>query len=256
VKKIFKYEMKNILRNRWVFAYAVFIGLLTFSLIRIGGDFQKAILSLSGIVVVLIPLVASLFTALYWYYNDRFTELMLTQPLPRQTLYWARYFALSMSLSLCYLVGLVAAFLFYGTMSVSILLLGMVGVFLTFIFVAASLWISISIVDRMRGVGLVFGFWIYFVLIHDAALLMFLLLLKDYPMDLPGGLLGASSPIGLSRVILLMSNEGALLLGHTGALVRNILTSWKGYGLAMGFSILWLIGPLLLGLRAFKKATY
>lgn len=254
--KVFKYEMMNILRNRWVFAYTLLVGLMGFALIRIGGDFQKAIVSLSGITVVLVPLISALFTTLYWYYNERFTELMLTQPIPRRTLFWTRFLALTSSLSVCYAIGVLSAFMIFGELNFSVLLLIVIATLLTFIFVAGASLISILVVDRMKGMGLVFGFWLYLVLIHDAVILMMLLLLSEYPMDLPGALMGALSPIGLARVVLLMYNESSLLLGHTGALIRNILTGWQGYAIAAGFFFMWMAIPLAWGRRTFNKKDF
>lgn len=256
IKKVIKYELINIFRNRWVFVYTILVAAMTFSLQKISGDFQKTILSLSGISVVFVPLVASFFTALYWYYSDRFTHLMLTQPMPRHVLIISRFIALTVSLASCMGLGLMLGFLFLGQWGWDLFLLIGINVMLTFIFVALSLWISIAIEDRMKGVGLVFGVWLYFVLVHDGFILLVLLTLKDYPMDLPGAFLGILSPIGLGRVVLLMHNEGSMLLGHTGALIREIMTSWKGYTVAIVISIFWMTLPFTFAFKAFQRKDF
>jgi hypothetical protein len=91
---------------------------------------------------------------------------------------------------------------------------------------------------------------------HDALTLMLLMALRDYPLDLVSGVLGAINPIGLARVTLLMANESALLLGHTGALVRAIMTSYIGYLLAGGITIAWIVIPSLLAGRAFLRRDF
>lgn len=254
--KLLKYELLNIVRNRWLFGYCLFIFGLTAVLIRIAGDFNKAAASLGLFSIVVVPLTASMFTGLYWYYSDRFTQLLLTQPMSRVILYFARLSALTVSLTLSYGLGTLAGFLVYGHWSADVFTLIGISSLLCFVFIALSFLVSILINDRMRGIGVVFGIWIYFVLIHDGILLLSLLALKDSPMDIPGGILGSFSPMGLSRVILLMNFEAPMLLGHTGALVRNILTSWQGYALAAGVSALWILFPATGGYLSFKRKDF
>lgn len=256
VGKVLKYEFLNIMRNRWVFVYTLIVAATTFSLQKISGDYQKTMLSLSSITVVLIPLIASLFTALYWYYSERFTHLMLTQPLPRRVLLTSRIVALSTSLSACFVIGTFIGSILLGQLHLSCILLMLIGAFLTMIFSALSSWISIAVDDRMKGVGLVFGFWLYLVLVHDGFILLALIALKNEPMDFPGTLLGVINPIGLGRVVLLMYNEGSMLLGHTGALVREFLTSSKGYITAVALAFIWCVIPLALSYRAFRKKDF
>lgn len=254
--KLLKYEIINILRNRWVFIYTVAVAATTFVLQKISADYQKTLISLSSLSVIFVPLVSSFFTTLYWYYNDRFTQLMLTQPVTRRSLLAARFTALSMSLSLCYALGAIAGSLLLRQISMGMILLVFICWILTFVFVALSLLISIKIDDRMKGVGLVFGIWLYFVLIHDSIILLCLIALREYPMDLPGGFLGIISPIGLGRVVLLMYNEGSLLLGHTGAVVRELLTSWRGYALAAVVAVIWSVVPFAFSIHQFKKKDF
>ncbi len=256
LNKVLKYEFLNILRNRWVFIYALIVTGLSFVMIRVSGETQKAVLSLSSIVVVFIPLISSLFTSLYWYYNDRFTQLMLTQPMPRWTLFFSRTIAISLSLIACSLLSMLFVFALFGEITKGVLVLNLVGSILTIVFVSLASWFSVEISDRMKGVGLVFSIWLYFVLVHDGLLLLLLLSLQQYPLEFAGGILATANPIGLARVVLLMFNEGSLLLGHTGALARGVLTSWKGYVLASSVSILWTLIPFYLGFRSFKSKDF
>lgn len=256
ITTIIKYEFLNILRNRWLFFYILIVALTIFTFQKISGNYQKTIFSLSSISVILVPLITSLFTTIYWYYSERFTQLMLTQPIPRHILFCTRILALTISLSSCFGFGVLFGTALIGEISFNVFTVITINTFLTFIFVALSLLISIKINDRMRGVGLVFGIWLYFTLVHDGFILLFLAALHNYPVDLHGGLLGALSPIGLSRVVLLMHNEGALLLGHTGALVREILTSWKGYFIAFVIFCTWTFCSFYFGYQIFKRKDF
>ena len=256
LNKILKYEFLNILRNRWIFMYSIFVALTLFSIQKITGEYEKTFLTFSTLAVVFIPLISSLFTSLYWYYNDRFTLLLMTQPLKRNLIFFSRFIAITTSLSICFGLGILLGAILSNNYSLDLLLLFGVGTLLNFIFVALSMMISASFEDRMRGIGIVFAIWLYFVFAHDGIVLLTLISLREYPMEITGGIIGSANPIGLARVVLLMYNNGSLLLGHTGALVREILTSWIGYFWAIGVSFTWAVVPLLLGGRLFSKRDF
>ena len=108
----------------------------------------------------------------------------------------------------------------------------------------------------MKGMGLVLGLWVYLAMVHDAVVLLFLIALKDYPMDFPGGVLGVVNPIGLSRVILLMIQDAPLLLGHVGMVARNILTGSAGIMISAAFVLIWILLPVAVSLRIWKKRDF
>lgn len=255
-RRILKYEFLNVIRNHWVFVYSLLLGGLSLTFLRIAGDAGKALVTLSNITSVLVPLVSILFSTLYWYYSDRFTELLLTQPIKRATVYWARCLALSGSLGAAYVSGLTIAFAARGEFSGGLLLLNGVGLFLTLVFVLAGILISVMTVDRMRGMGMAFALWFYFAMIHDGVILLMLLLLRDYPLDLPAAVLGTLNPVGLSRVILLVHHDASLLLGHTGALVRNLVLGPAGVVSAVLIFAAWISLPTRLGFKRFEKRDF
>jgi len=254
--KILKYEFLNIARNRWVFFYTLLMAGLSFSILKISGDAHKTSVTLSSVIVVLGPLVASVFTALYWYYNERFTELMLSQPLRRTSLLWMRWVALSLALSAGFVLGTLLPFVFLWQWVDSLLLVIAVGVFLMITFVGVSILFCTCSIDRMKGVGLCLGLWLYLSMVHDSIVLLTLIALKDYPMDFPAGLLGVLNPLGLARVCLLMTQDAALLLGHTGIIVRNILTGGAGFSIAAGLALLWMLLPMILAHRAWRHRDF
>jgi Cu-processing system permease protein len=241
---ILRYEWLNILRNKWLIVYSLLIAALTFALILVGGSFSKALLSISNVIVVLVPLVSLLFTVVYWYYNEKYTEMLLTQPLSRRSIFFSRFLALVGSQSLSVSIGLLVPFLFYGGLSKGVFLNVLVAVVLTTTFVAIGLWIAMVLSDRMKGVGLALGVWFFFTVIYDGLILLLLISLKEYPLDYVSGILGVLNPIGLSRVILLMFHNGSLLLGYAGSLAYKLLTQSMGYGIAALVGLVWLILPL------------
>jgi Cu-processing system permease protein len=254
--KILKYEFLNIIRNRWIFVYFALLFVLTLVLLLAGASPQKAILSISHVIVVLIPLVSLLFSTVYAYYNEQFTETLLTQPLSRPSVFWARHIAIGLGLGLPAALGISLPFFIRGTFELGLLLNALLGLYLTLVFVILGLAISTRVKDRMRGVGLAIGAWFFLAVVYDGLVLVLLLLLREYPLDWVSGALGVLNPIGLVRVVLLVFHDGALLLGYTGTGVRQLLTSYSGMVVGFMVGALWLTLPIHLSRLAFSKKDF
>lgn len=148
-RKLFKYELKNILRSKTVLLGSFLLFVLTLSLIKISGDFSKSILVLFSALSVLVPLLAMLFASVYWYYSDRFTQLVLTMPLKRSEFFWARWTALVLALGGSLFVSLVAGFSVYSGLSWHLFVMWALLFYLVVIFISLCLFITIVISDRM-----------------------------------------------------------------------------------------------------------
>lgn len=254
--KVLKYEILNIIRNRWILFFAILSITLSFTLIQMTGDFEKSLVTLATISVVSIPLLSILFASVSWYYSECFTELLLTQPLARESVFIARIIALLTSVTLSLPVASAIPFMLYGHFSSGLFIITGIEIFLSTVFVFIGVTLSLAIQDKIKGIGMSLVTWIYFVLIHDAIGLLLLIVFKEFPMDMPSALIGTLSPIGLARVILLVHQDSALLLGHTGALVRNFLLGIGGKIAAVAILGAWLILPLGLSYRMFTKRDY
>ncbi len=112
--KILKYSLFDLTRSRWTYGYFLFYLIITFGLLYFSNDLSKAIISLMNIILVLNPLIATLFGALYYYNSREFAELLLALPLKRSSIFMGKYLGLTLSLSLSYLLGTGIPFLFYG----------------------------------------------------------------------------------------------------------------------------------------------
>jgi Cu-processing system permease protein len=114
VLTILNYQWKDLVRGKWIFGYALIYLLITDALIRFGGAGPKALLSISNVMLLLIPLVGMIYGALYLYQSREFTELLLAQPLNRKTLFWGLYGGLSIPLSAAFILGSILAMLYIG----------------------------------------------------------------------------------------------------------------------------------------------
>jgi Cu-processing system permease protein len=254
--RLFKYEMINLLRSRWIFLFAALSLTLSFTLVQITGDFEKSVVTLGAVTVVLVPLLSVLFASVSWYYSERFTQLLLTQPVPRSRVFLARITALLVALSLSFPVALGLPFLMRGYFSSGLLLVLAENFFLSAVFMLLGVINSLWVQDKIKGIGISLGIWIYFALVHDALGLLLLVLFKEFPMDLPSALVATLNPIGLARVAILIHEDAALLLGHTGALVREFLLGRGGMATAVILSLLWIVVPIGVSFRKFMRRDF
>lgn len=252
MKKIFQYTLFDLIRSRWSLFYLGFFLLLTIVLLSFSGDVSKVIISLMNVVLILCPLIATMFGVMYAYNSREFTELLLAQPIRRTSIFGGQYLGLGVSQSLSLLIGIGGPFLFYGLFTsgeiwnFSILLIN--GVLLTFIFSGLAFLIALHNENRIRGFGLAILSWLFFAVIYDGILLLTLVMFREYPIESLALGLSLFNPIDLSRILILLKLDISALMGYTGAVFQRFLGSGLGMSLALGMLLLW-IGLPALGIR-------
>lgn len=258
--KILKYSFYDLMRSRWSYIYFLFYLALGFILLFLNQDVSKAVITLLNIIIVLTPLIGTLFGVMYYYNSREFTELLLAQPIKRSNIFLGQYLGISFSLSLSFVVGLGIPFLAYGlfqsTEIFNFFTLLLIGAMLTFIFVALAFILALFFEDRIKGFGIAIITWLFFAVIYDGIFLILMLVFDDYPLDKFA--LGATifNPIDLSRILIILKLDISALLGYTGAVFQNFF----GTGLGMFFSLtllmLWILFPILIIIYKSKKKDF
>ena len=95
MKKIIKYVMTDILRNRIVLLYTVFLFITSFSMFSLEDNTSKGLLSLLNIILIIVPLVSIIFSTIYVYNSAEFIELLVSQPLKRKTIWLSLFTGLA-----------------------------------------------------------------------------------------------------------------------------------------------------------------
>lgn len=258
--KILKYSFYDLIRSRWSYVYLVFYMALGFVLLFLNSDLSKATITLMNIIVVLTPMIGTIFGIMYFYNSREFTELLLSQPIKRSTIFAGQYLGLSLSLSMSLIIGLGIPFLLYGVGQSdaigNFLTLLMSGTFLTFIFVALSLNIGLSNSNKIKGFGYAILMWLFFAVIYDGLFMISLIVFGDYPLDRFA--LGASlfNPIDLSRIMVLLKLEISALLGYTGALFQKFFGTGLGFVATILILLLWIAIPFLFILRKAARKDF
>ena len=258
--KVVGYELRDVARSRWLLGYTLFFFLATDTLIRFGGGGSKALLGIMNVVLLLVPLVSTVFGTMYLYNAREFTELLLAQPVRRGQLYAGLYLGLLAPLSLAFLAGLLLPFAIHGTEAPgqwrTLAVLAATGVVLTAVFAALSFLIAIRSEDRVRGLGTAVGVWLLFSLLYDGLVLLAVMRFGDWPLERP--LLGAmlANPVDLARVLLLLQFDVSALMGYTGAVFEKFFGGALGIAVAVTALATWVAVPVALGARAFRRRDF
>jgi Cu-processing system permease protein len=258
--KVAGYQIRDVIRSRWLIGYTVFFLVITDALFRFGGGGEKALLSLVNVVLFLIPLVAMVFTTVYLYAAREFIELLLAQPIRRRQVFTGLYIGLTLPLSLSFVAAVCIPFVLHrgitNTQPGTFLALILAGMVLTLIFTALAFLIVARTEDRLKGLGLAVASWLFLAVLYDGLVLLLISMLADHPIERPLLALMLAIPMDLARVALLLQFDVAALLGYTGAVMQ------KFFGRSIGVAVtslalgVWVLAPFLAGMRAFQRKDF
>ncbi|MCK5372290.1 MAG: ABC transporter permease subunit [Cyclobacteriaceae bacterium] len=256
--KILKYSFFDLIRSRWSIIYFLFYFVTGMVLLYLSNDVSKAIVSLMNITFILTPLIGTIFGVMNFYNSREFIELLLAQPVPRKRIFLGMYLGISLSLSLSLLLGMGLPFVLYRifisghVMSLLILLLS--GVFLTFIFTALSFYIALVNENRLKGFGMAILVWLFMSFIYDGIFLLSLFLLQEYPLEKFAIAMSMFNPIDLSRILIMLKLDISALMGYTGAVFNKFFGNNSGMFISILALTVWTVAPVLLILKkSFKK---
>lgn len=254
------FQARDVVRSRWFAAYVAFFWIVTEGLLRFTGGDARALLSLSSIVLYVVPLVALMFGTIYIYNAREFTELLLAQPIGRRALFLGLYGGLTGPLCLAVVLGVGAPFVFRGMgIPAQQRMLATVmgaGVALTLIFTAIAFCIGLLCTDRLRGLGTAIGAWMLGAILYDGLVMAGVAAFSDYPVERAMLVLSLANPVDLARITLLLQFDVSALMGYTGAVFQQFLGTGTGTLVAIGALALWIIAPAWLGMRVFSTKDF
>lgn len=250
--KLSRYVLYDILRSRVIIGYTVFLLIISFSLFQLEEDSSKAILGLLNIVLIVLPLISIVFATIHYYNSYEFIELMLAQPMTREKILLSEYAGVALSLVSAFLIGVGIPVLLFAANETGFSLL-FTGTALTLVFTSIAFLASVKARDKARGIGIAILLWFYFALIYDGLVLLILFSFSDYPLEKFTLVLTALNPIDLGRIFIMLRMDISALMGYTGALYKEFFGSFTGLLFTAGIMFLWIILPLWLALRIFRK---
>ena len=258
--RIARFECRDVMRSRWLIGYTLFFLVLADVLLRFSDSSMKAALSLSNVVLFIIPLVSLVFGTMYFYNAREFTELLLAQPVGRRQMFAGLYLGLALPLAAAFLAGVAGPVVVHGlddsVRAASLVALVAIGVALTWIFLALGLLISVRVEDRVRGLGIAIALWLLTAVVYDGGVLLIATLYADYPLEEPMLALMTANPVDLARVALLLRFDASALMGYTGAVFERFFGSTTGTVAATAALTLWIAGPLAYALARFRQKDF
>lgn len=246
-----KYILADILKNKIVIAYTVVLFILSMSIFTFEDSATKGVLSLLNMLLFIVPLVSVIFSTIYLYNSSEFIELLVSQPLKRQSIWMSVFFGLASALCLACLIGVGIPVLLYAAFAPGFILLGC-SLILSIIFVAIALWAGVRIRDKAKGIGLAIMLWLYFALLFDALVLFMLFQFADYPIEKGMVAVSLMNPIDISRILILLQVDISAMMGYTGAIFRNFFGTGMGIAITAAILALWAIIPTWFSVRHFK----
>lgn len=240
--------------------YGLLFLLITDVLFRFGGDGSRVLISMMEVVLLFIPLIATIMGTMFIYNSRNYLEMLLCQPLKRTSIYWSFYLGLAIPMVVAYLLGTFIPFYYHGgytteTMTPLFLMLS-TGSVLTIIFVAIAFLFAVYFEDRVKGLGLALFFWFFFTIIYDGIILFIIYGYADYPLETPVIIMTLLNPVDLGRVLLLMNFDISALMGFTGAVFQDFFGSMQGIFISVGGLVVWVSVPFILGYRTFLKKDF
>lgn len=250
--KLSKYVLYDILRSKIILAYTLFLFVISISMFQMEENSSKAMLSLLNIVLIVLPLVSLVFTTIHYYNSYEFIELMSSQPMSRTRILLSEYAGVSISLLSSFFIGAGVPVLLFAADDTGFALL-FTGACLTLVFTSIAFFASALARDKARGIGFALLLWFYFALIYDGLVLLILFSFSDYPLEKMTLLLSALNPIDLGRIFIMLKMDVSALMGYTGALYKDFFGSGTGILFTTGIMLLWVVLPLWLAVRKFKR---
>ena len=254
-RSILKYVVYDIIKNKWLITYTLVLFAVSSGLVYFSHNETKSIASVLNIVLIIVPLVSVIFGSMHFYNSKEFIQMLLTQPVRRESIFRAEYLGIAISLSVGFIIGAMLPLSFLG-LSKAFFYLLLSGVFLSFIFSAISLFVSIAIDEKVKGIGLLLFLWLFFSVLFDGLILICYFMLSDYPLEKFTILMTLLNPVDISRIMILLNIDLSAMLGYTGATFLKFFGSLIGLLMTFVSLFLWITIPVIFANRKFKKKNF
>jgi Cu-processing system permease protein len=252
MNRIIKIIFLDILKNKIVLAYTLILALLSWSSFGLEDNSAKGLLTILNVILFTVPLVSVLFATIYLYNSAEFIELLLSQPVKRNKIWFSLFLGLSLAMVSAFFIGAGIPLLINAPDSAGVMMV-VVGCLISIIFIALAFLSSILTRDKAKGIGIAIMTWLYFALLFDGLVLFLLFQLSDYPIEKAMVAVTALSPIDLARIQILLQLDVSAMMGYTGAIFKDFFGTPVGLIISFLLLCLWGILPFYFSLKKFKN---
>lgn len=250
--KIAKYIVFDIVRSKVLIAYTLLLAIICISIFMMDADVTKGLVSITTIIMIIVPLVSVVYATTYYFNAYEFTELLVSQPISRRDILMGKFLGISSSILGSFILGVCVPVALFAFSTTGLTMMAAGGL-LTLSFISLAFLASTITRDKAKGIGLALMIWFYCSIIFDGLVLLFLFMFSDYPLEKAMIVITALNPIDLARILVLLQLDISALMGYTGALYQQFFGSGLGIVFSLVLQIVWIIVPLLFALRVFRK---
>jgi len=250
--KIAKYIILDIIRSKVLLAYTLLLLAISLTIFMSDADVTKGLVSITTIILIIVPLVSIVYATTYYFNASEFTEMLVSQPISRRDILLGKFIGISCSILVAFIIGVCIPVSIFAFSATGITLM-VTGCLLTLSFISLAFLTSTLTRDKAKGIGLALMLWFYFSIIFDGLVLLFLYSFSDYPLEKAMIVLTALNPIDLARILILLQLDISALMGYTGALYQQFFGGGAGIVFSLLMQLLWIVIPLLFALKIFKK---
>ncbi len=258
LKPLIIFELKLVLKAKWLIAYTGFFFLLTESLYYFNSDSVKVFISLLNIILIVMPLVSVIYGTQYFYNSREFMQFLLAQPLRRRDIFISSFISSFAAVVGSFIVGAGIPLIIheYSRDMVPVIILLVSGGALSGIFLSIGFFIANLFDDKAKGLGVALISWFFLCFLYDGFLLGVLYFFRDYPIETPALLLSILNPNDLARLLITLKLDVSAMMGYTGAVYKSVLGSDKGLVLAAVMLMIWFVVPAILSMKRFIKKDF
>jgi len=257
-RTLLKFELRNTFRNKWIFGYLAFFFILTELFYQLSPDSTKVFVSLMNIMLITIPLVSIIYGSQFVYNSREFTQVLLSQPIDRKRIFFSSYITSLIAISGSFIVGTGIPLIIHesGEQLKFAMLLVFSGAMLSAVYISLAYLISFKFNDKAKGLMAALTVWFLLSLLYDGIMLLALYALRDFPIEYPAMLLSIFNPNDLTRMLLILNLDISAIMGFTGALYKEFFGTTQGLFISFSVLSIWIIVPLLMALRIFKRKDF
>lgn len=259
VWSIFKFVFLDNLRSLWAVAYMLFFALASYALIYFTGSFTRSVVSIMNIVILIVPLVSTMMTGMYYFNKTDFLYLLLAQPVKRSHTFLGMYWGIAITLCLAAMLGLGAGIFLAAPQTAGLPVLFnliVTAALLSLIFSSLALFISVSSRDKLKGIGMALFVWLFMAVVYDGLMLMYFVVFSEYPIEQHAIILSLFNPIDLSRIFIMLQLDVSALMGYSGAVFQKFFGTRTGQAFSFMALMLWIILPMFGFVIKARKKDY
>jgi len=262
-------ELRDGLRNRWIAAAIILLGVLALALSFLGAAptgsvkvsaIDITVINLASLSVYLIPLIALMlsYDALVGEFERGTMLLLLTYPVTRWQVILGKFLGHVLILFIAIFVGYGGALLIMSLIAgagtegwLAYLMMMMSSLVLGAVFVALGYLVSVLVKERATAAGTAIGLWLIFVVLYD--LILFGALLLDDSQVIGQQLFSTLmliSPTDSYRIFNLSMFEG---ISQAAGIAGIASEAGMSSSLLLGVMLLWVSLPLVATLMLFQR---